>query len=110
LEFDVWVRSTEDGLVFSLLEDEEAQRGMEKTIAPDFVVRLNNVYFSTVYHVRSMIHLTMSFDKAQADFAATWLYEKLNGRAAKLEIDQRKVEIDQADIKRLFREKIRSET
>jgi len=104
LELDLWIRSYEDELVFDLFETEETRMGMEKIVLPNFAVRLNVVYFSTVYHIRSIIHLTISVEQ-ETDFVASWLFTKLNGKTARLEIDQSRVEIDEADIARLLRNK-----
>ena len=41
---------------------------------------------------------------------ADWLYEKINGRATKLLMDQMEVPIDKSEIERVFTEKIEKES
>ena len=41
---------------------------------------------------------------------ATWLYEKINGRATKLLMDQTEVPIDKSEIERVITEKIEKES
>ena len=84
--------------------------GQKRTLPGGATVTFEGIIERRALDFPSTIQLVVSFGKGVlAGVVASWLYNKIKGRASTLRIDRTEVEIEEGEIKRIIKEKIQIE-
>jgi molybdenum cofactor biosynthesis enzyme len=99
------VETHDNTLVFDLLEVKETKIGMEKQLAADVTVRYDGTLIRRAAHVPAIVKLTLEIASlVGSQVAASWIYDKLKSRDAKLRIGNREVTLEKEEITRAVQE------
>ena len=111
MDFEIEIATKDSVLIYDLMEKKEAHSGMVSSVASGATLRLNSHLIREAFGVPEILQLTLSIGKDVAiEVFAAWLYDKLKGRAIKLEIDQTEIQIDKGEIKKIIIKKIKQST
>lgn len=106
MEIQVTIETHDNMLLFEMLEVRKTTQGMEKEVDPELKVRWDSTYIRKALGLPEIIRLTLKIGSDIAiGVAAAWLYDKLKGKATKLEIERTEVQIDKGEITRILTEK-----
>jgi len=95
-------------VVSSLFDREWANFGDEKRISDNATIKYKSEIFRKAEGVpQEVIIILTLLSEFAVSLAANWLYDKLKGKATKLEIELTEVEIDKDEIKRIIIEKVK---
>jgi hypothetical protein len=94
-------------LLYDVMGSREAHSGMTTEVVPDVTLQLDQYILREAVRFPLIFQFTLSIGEGiRMSAVSAWLYDKLNGRATKLEIGQTEVQIDKEEITRLLNEKI----
>jgi hypothetical protein len=112
MEIQVEIETHDRQLDFDLFQTKKLSRGMEITIEKDASIRYRGTIEQLAVDFPSIIEITIITFATQvaAQVVASWLYDKIKGRAVKLRIERTEVGIDKGQIERILTEKMEETT
>jgi len=109
MNIQIEIVTTDNVLLYDIMGSRKPHSGMTMDIVPDVTLRLDQYILNEVIGFPIIFTLLIG-DRTTMSIVSAWLYDKLNGRATKLQIGQTHVQIDKEEITRLLNEKINRST
>lgn len=112
MELQIEIDTKERRLAFDLVNTPNSLKaGSTAELPGGAVLIFRGLEMQKALDFPETIELALSFGSGVASsLVASWLYDKIRGRASKLRIERTEVQIDEGEIKRIIMEKIEKES
>lgn len=105
MNIQIEIVTKDNTLLYDIMGSRKPHSGITTDVVPDVTLRLDQYILNETVGFPIIFTLLIG-GTARMSVVSAWLYDRLNGRATKLEIGQTEVRIDEEEIARLLNEKI----
>lgn len=108
MDIQIEITTNDNALLDDVMEAKASHPGTVKSVLADVTLRLDSHIVREAFGSQEILQFTLSIsrDNAVAIFSA-WLYDKLQGRATKLEISRIDVKVDKEEMARFLSERLK---
>ena len=108
MELKLKIETHDNLLECKMLTVSQRAQGMQKEVLPGLTVRYDRKLSRRQFGYSDIIDLTLKIaEGVDAGLIARWLYDKLNGRVVKLELERTEVSLSEGEITRVLAEKMK---
>jgi hypothetical protein len=108
MELKLKIETHDNMLECKMLDVRQRAQGMQKEVLPGLTVRYDRKLVQWAFGYSAIIDFTLKIaEGVGAGLIARWLYDKLNVRVVKLEVEGTEVSLSEGEITRILAEKMK---